>query len=228
MKYCFWPIHRVKWTRWHKNFCFQPSISPSRCQCNIVVCTISKKVVMYSTVHDKWKWTVPRGCHSRQISREMPHAEHLAYHTIINRRSRIPLPLEPRKINRAQNFARQIVDRENVSRFSRDSRFLYSFSCRVLYIRLLHWQENPMCTFCIFNFISVIYFLSMNLLLKQCRILCHLRLQKLSKSDILNFWVIAAFWRKSYVVHTTVFTNQKNTKCRHNRRIRLYCTDTVI
>ncbi len=67
-----------------------------------------------STVHDTWKWTEPCECHSRQISQEMLHTEHLACHSIINRGSIIPMPLESRTINR-------------------DSRFLSSFTCRVLY-----------------------------------------------------------------------------------------------
>ncbi len=57
------------------------------------------------TVHDTLKWTVPRECHSRQISREMPHAGHLACHSIINRGSSIPMPLEPRTIDRAHNVS---------------------------------------------------------------------------------------------------------------------------
>ncbi len=49
-------------------------------------------------------------------------------------------------------------------------------------------------------------------LLKQCRIICHLRLWKLSKSAIFIFWAIAGFWRKSYVVHTTILHKLGNVK----------------
>ena len=52
-------------------------------------------------------------------------------------------------------------------------------------------------------------------LLKQCTILCHLRLWILCKSTILNFWVIAGFWRKLYVPHTTLLHKLENAKCCH-------------
>ncbi len=87
-----------------------------------------------------------------------------------------------------------------------------------------HWQENPMCTYDIFHLqFHRCYLLSdYKPLRKQCRI-CHLRLWKLSTSAILNFWTIAGFWRKLYVVHTTILQKPENTKW----RIRLYCTDTA-
>ncbi len=77
---------------------------------------------------------------------------------------------------------------------------------------ILHWQENPMCTYNIFHlqFQKCYLLFEYKPLLKQCRILCHLRLWQLSKSVILNFWAIAGFWRKSYVVHTTSLHKQEN------------------
>ncbi len=75
---------------------------------------------------------------------------------------------------------------------------------------ILHRQENPMCTYDVFHLqFHKCYLLSeYKLWLKQCRILCHLRIWKLSKSTILIFWAIASFWRKSYVVRLYC-TNQK-------------------
>ncbi len=95
---------------------------------------------------------------------------------------------------------------------------------------ILHWQENPMRTYNIFHLqCRNCYLLSeYKPKLKQCRILCHLILWKLSKSAILKFWTIAGFGRKSYVVHTTILHKPENTKCRHRWRIRLYCTDTAM
>ena len=47
------------------------------------------------------------------------------------------------------------------------------------------------------------------LLLKQCRILCHLRLWKRSKSAILNFWAIAGFEESRMWYIWLYCTNQK-------------------
>ena len=45
---------------------------------------------------------MPRECHLRQNSREMPFVEHLACHLLINRGSSLAMPLEPSSINRGQ------------------------------------------------------------------------------------------------------------------------------
>ncbi len=63
----------------------------------------------------------------RNASRGASCVEHLACHSIINRVSSIPMPLEPSSVNRAQNVSQisrgRLVDREmSVPRFSRDSR----------------------------------------------------------------------------------------------------------
>ena len=72
---------------------------------------------------------------------------------------------------------------------------------------ILHWHENPMCAYNIFHlqFHKCYLLFEYKLLFKQCNILCQLRQRKLiSKSAVLNFWLIAGFWRKSYVSHTTI------------------------
>ena len=85
----------------------------------------------------------------------------------------------------------------------------YSYHCThntFIICIILHWQENPMCTYNIFylQFHNCYLLFEYKPLLKQCRILCHLRLWKLFKSVILNFWIIAGFWRKLYVPRTTI------------------------
>ena len=103
------------------------------------------------------------------------------------------------------------------------------YVCTV-HMTILHWQENPMCTYNIFHlqFHNVIYFLSINLYSNSAEYYVIEDYENyISKSAILIFWAIAGFRRKSYVVHTTILHKQENAKCRHKWRIRLYCTDTT-
>ncbi len=68
---------------------------------------------------------------------------------------------------------------------------------------ILHWQENLICTYNIFHlqFHNCYLLFECKYLLKQCTILCQLRLSKLSKSAIFNFWGNYRFLKK--VVCTT-------------------------
>ncbi len=94
----------------------------------------------------------------------------------------------------------------------------------------LYWtdQENPECTHVFYlQFHNCYLLFECKPLLKQCRLLWYLSIWKLSKSVILNFWVIASFWWKSYVPHITILHKPENTKWHHNWHIRLYCTDTA-
>ncbi len=113
----------------------------------------------------------------------------------------------------------------------------------VQYSRMYNIEESRMCStydyialtgksnvyiqHFIFIFITVIYFLSINLYLNSAEYKA-IWLWKLSKSGILIFLAIEGFWNKLFVLHTTILHKPENTKCCHKWHIQIYCTDMAI
>ncbi len=92
------------------------------------------------------------------------------------------------------------------------------------YIALTRKIQSVHKTFLIFNFITVIYFLSVKHdSSRQCRILCNLRLFKLSKSAILIFLVIASFLKKVVCTRYDYILHWKG-KAQFRQKM-AYCTD---
>ncbi len=110
-----------------------------------------------TTVHDTWKWTVPRECHSRQILQEMLGVEHLACKPQVEYSYASGTKYHQQSSKGLANFVRQIVDREmTVPPFLSDSRevltFFVQFHC-VMYCKCLnvvlklcigYWKEEVM------------------------------------------------------------------------------------
>ncbi len=95
---------------------------------------ISEHDTMPGTEHAPWKWTVPCECHLRQISRKIPRAEHLAcpsgtkYHQQSSK-------CHARELHATEMSVPRIRETH-----TRDSHFLSSFTCRVLYKNLgVYW-----------------------------------------------------------------------------------------